>query len=104
MTLRRGGPLRPESEKRRAQRGQREAVRRAALARDRGCVARPLVKEVWCWGPLDAHELLTRARGGDPLDLDNVRMLCRAHHDWCHDHPADAEERGLLRPSWQFRP
>lgn len=48
----------------------------------------------------DPHEPLTRARGGDICDRDNVLLLCRSHHRWAHDHPAEAEALGLLVHSW----
>ena len=50
-----------------------------------------------CFGySTDVHEVLTRARGGDILDPENVRAICRRCHDWIHDHPADALDLGLL--------
>lgn len=93
--MRRGGPLPFESEKRRAQRPERERVRRLVFARDGRCVARERVPEVSCWGPWDADEIRPRSRGGDPLDPQNVQTLCRAHHDWKHSQPAEAVRRGL---------
>lgn len=48
----------------------------------------------------DPHEPLTRARGGSILDRENVLLLCRSHHRWAHDHPAEAEASGLLVHSW----
>lgn len=64
------------------------------------CVARDLVPEITCVGPLDPDEIRSRARGGDPLDLANVQMLCRAHHDWKHTHDPEAVALGLSRHSW----
>jgi hypothetical protein len=45
---------------------------------------------------VDAHELLSRARGGsiDP-DSGNVVLLCREHHNWVTWHPAEAGAMGL---------
>lgn len=43
----------------------------------------------------DAHELLSRARGGSIVDPANIALLCREHHDWIGDHPADAAAMGL---------
>lgn len=49
----------------------------------------------------DLHEPLTRARGGDPTDLENVVPLCREHHDEItFKEPPWAYELGLLRHSW----
>lgn len=50
---------------------------------------------------VDVHEPLTRARGGSILDPDNMRAVCREHHRWIHDHPAEATARGWLVPSWE---
>lgn len=70
----------------------------AAAARDGySCVARHLAPLVACGGPLDGHEPLTRGRGGDPLDVDNILTVCRSHHDHLHAHPAWAESVGLLK-------
>lgn len=94
--LRRTGRLAPESPKRRAERPTRTEVRAQALARDGGCVARELVPEVRCWGPLDADERIPRSLyPGGHLDLDNVQILCRAHHDWKGLHFPEARELGL---------
>jgi Domain of unknown function (DUF222)/HNH endonuclease len=59
-----------------------QAAQRAALAvRDGGCVftgcARPLA---WC----EAHHLRHWLHGG-PTDLDNLALLCRAHHRAVHE-------------------
>jgi hypothetical protein len=72
----------------------------AVVARDgEVCFAGPLVPEIVCSGRLDGHELLPRARGGNPDDPSNVRLICRGHHDWIHAHPNDAVERGLTIPT-----
>lgn len=43
----------------------------------------------------DAHELLSRARGGSITDPANVVPLCRSHHDHVTQHPVEAEALGL---------
>ena len=48
----------------------------------------------------DAHEILSRARGGSILDEKNILMLCRFHHSWITDHPAEATTMGLLKSRW----
>jgi hypothetical protein len=49
----------------------------------------------------DAHEPLTRARGGSITDPSNVAPLCRPHHDEItRTEPAWAYQLGLLRHSW----
>ena len=86
------------SEKRRATLGLRKRVREEVLERDAyKCVAKHLVPEVECWGPLDVDEIMPRGRGGDWLDVDNCQTLCRMHHDWKHLHPAEATTLGLTR-------
>lgn len=92
-----------ESAKRRAEREARRAAVDAVLARDGyRCVARDLVPEVTCWGPLDADERASRgvAPGGH-LDVDNVQVLCRGHHEWRHANPTEARARGLRVESWE---
>lgn len=44
----------------------------------------------------DPHEPLTRARGGSIVDLDNIVLLCRDHHDWIDQHPTEATALGML--------
>lgn len=45
--------------------------------------------------PLDAHELLSRARGGSITDPANIRLLCREPcHRWVTEHPAEAAAEG----------
>lgn len=99
--LQRNTPLRPVSKKReKINRARRELVAGLLAARPR-CEARTLIFPVddkhRCdlWS-CDIHEVVTRARGGDILDPDNCRAICRACHDWIHAHPADATRVGLL--------
>lgn len=66
------------------------------VRRDVGCRARDVVDDVTCWGRLDPHHLLRRSQGGSD-DPSNLLLLCRAHHRWVHDHPAQARALGLLR-------
>lgn len=47
----------------------------------------------------DVHEPVTRARGGSITDPANLVAVCRWCHGWLHDHPAEAAELGLLKPS-----
>lgn len=88
----------PLSDKRRAELAIRKRVREEVLVRDAyKCVAKHLVPEVECAGPLDVDEITPRGRGGDWLDPDNCQTLCRLHHDWKHLHPAEATTLGLTR-------
>jgi 5-methylcytosine-specific restriction endonuclease McrA len=110
-TLRQGGRLArtgriaPQSAKRRSEASTRDAVRREVHERDRRCVAELLVPDVRCAGPLDVDEVIPRsAYPGGHLDPANCQLLCRAHHDWKHAHPADAAALGLRRWSWDVQP
>ena len=96
-------PLNPVSKKRQREAKARTALNREALYRAGGrCQAVELVPEVTCSGPLDVDEIVLRSgRPGGHLDPENVQVLCRAHHDWKHDHPKEAVERGLRRWSWE---
>lgn len=86
------------SKKAKSQAPQRAEVRRIVLQRDMGlCRARFLVTYLSCSGPLDVDEVIPRGRGGDYLDPNNCQVLCRTHHRWKHDNPAEAERLGLTR-------
>lgn len=58
-----------------------------------------------CWGPLDVHEVITRASwpAGYLVDA-NTKTLCRSCHDHAHEHPVEAIEAGLLALSTAPRP
>lgn len=58
------------------------------------CEAHPILGP--CDGPLHAHHILRRSQGGTHT-LENLALLCRYHHAWVHEHPAEAEVLGLLR-------
>ena len=45
---------------------------------------------------VERHHILPRSAGGNE-DADNLITLCRRHHRWVHEHPADARKRGLLK-------
>jgi 5-methylcytosine-specific restriction endonuclease McrA len=78
--------------------------KRAAANRERTKALRPLREaQTWCTRcgvsgvGLDAHELLSRARGGSITDLDNIVLLCRSCHDLITTSPALAEAEGWSR-------
>jgi hypothetical protein len=76
----------------------REEVRRIVTQRDMGlCQAKFLVGSITCSAGLDIDEIIPRGRGGNYLDPDNCQVLCRAHHRWKHDNPAEAERLGLTK-------
>lgn len=45
----------------------------------------------------DVHEILSRARGGSILDLENLALLCRPCHEWVTTNPREATAAGWLR-------
>ena len=50
----------------------------------------------------DAHEPLTRARGGSITDPGNVKAVCRPHHDEItFEEPEWAYDLGFLVHSWE---
>jgi len=101
--LRRTGRLAPKSDKRQAEDPERERLRRLVWARDLGqCQARHLVPGVRCWGPMDVDAICPEGvRPGAHLVLENLHLLCRAHHDWKHANARLAVAVGLRRWSWE---
>jgi hypothetical protein len=49
----------------------------------------------------DAHEIVSRARGGSITDPANLVPLCREHHRWVTEHPLEAHAEGLSKHSWE---
>lgn len=100
----RGGRPKGISTKRRERQPERTAVVDAAWERDGGrCQARLYVPSVRCAGQLDPHEIIPRsAWAAGAYVLDNVLMVCRAHHDWIGDNPKLAHEAGLHGFSWEI--
>jgi len=43
------------------------------------------------------HEIQMRSHGGDILNPDNCRALCRHHHRYVHDHPEESYQQGWLQ-------
>ncbi|MBV6448560.1 MAG: hypothetical protein FCKEOINB_02216 [Nitrosomonas sp.] len=99
--------MRRLSAARRRQMALRAQVRLEVIARDGGCVLDDCqgVAGIGACGALpdrwgfEVHELLPRARGGDPLDADNCVALCPAHHDLITESPQLAYELGLTERS-----
>jgi len=44
---------------------------------------------------LASHHRQIRGQGGQDT-LDNLISLCKHHHDWCHTHPEQAAQLGLI--------
>lgn len=105
--MKRGEPLKrykrlsPRSKKREAEAAQRRVVVEIVQRRDKVCQAITIVPEVKCWGPLDVDEIIARSQwSAGYLDPTNCQLLCRAHHDWKHEHPEEARALGLSRSLW----
>lgn len=61
-----------------------------------GCPVTPVgAPEPRLWS--DLHEILTRGRGGDPTDPENILCLCRECHRWVTEHEVEARALGLVR-------
>lgn len=92
--------LRPVSAQRRTQNRERRRMVEAKYGTG------PVVCEVpWCTNlATDAHEPLSRARGGSITDPENVRAVCRPCHRVITDtEPGWAYDLGFLRHSWDER-
>lgn len=102
-SLARTGPPAPRSAKRIAEDPERERLRRLVHLRDGGqCQGRDKVPGVRCWGPLDVDAICPEGvRPGAHLVLENLHLLCRAHHNWKHANARLAVALGLRRWSWQ---
>lgn len=94
----RRSPISRISRKRKAEADAYDRARTAAYLRDRGeCQAKTLWPDVECHGRIDPHHLRPRSRGGALADVENLRCLCRAHHDSVHAYPLRATALGLLK-------
>jgi len=90
------------SKKRSSERSARQEVVLLALERaHHKCEARH-VTVAECRGPLDVDEIIARSAWAKGyLELGNVQVLCRMHHDWKHDNPLTAKDLGWTRESWE---
>lgn len=90
--------MRRVSTKRRKETARRQQVLAEVAVRDgTGCFALRVHPHT-CEGPIDGHELRSRAQyPGGHLDASNVILVCRASHRWITDHPVRAFELGLIR-------
>lgn len=97
--------MRRESDKARERRTRWQAVKRRTLRRDGyRCQAAEVVPHVRCRGRLDPHHLKKQSTSPSTrLDDDNVRWVCRGHHDWIEANPVAAHEVGLVLWSWERR-
>lgn len=106
--LRRRTPLRASTKLHRRTPVRLVSTKRAREIRERRAMlqakypSRPLCEVPFCnrWAD-DAHEPLTRARGGSITDAQNVKAVCRPHHDEItFEEPEWAYELGFLIHSW----
>jgi len=80
-------------------RGVPPEVYQAVLDRDRWCVAHRMgyAWGVRCGGAPHVHHQVLRSHGG-PHTLDNLILLCEAHHHMAHNiDRAGAEACGIIR-------
>lgn len=94
-------PIRARSAAKEAELRVRREMRPAVLARDGGCRGRILWPEIPCAFGLQLDEFQSRTRGGDPMNIDHVQLLCGRHNQAKEDHPDEAHARGLARNSWE---
>jgi len=73
-------------------------VRSEVLRRDGGCQA-PGAFDVACSGRLELHHRETKGIGGRRATdtAEDLLTLCRAHHAYVTEHPAEAIAAGLAR-------
>lgn len=95
--------VRRQSEKALSNRERRRQVVAAVRRRDSNrCRGRDVVPDVFCNGDLEPHELILRSGWHDGIyDIDNVLLLCHAHHRWTHDNPDAAHAVGLRKWSYE---
>lgn len=114
--MKRGGPIERKTPIRRSGSLPRvthlrgRSAKGAAEDRERGKVLRAKFPEhEWhgCAVPLcgreanDAHEKLSRGRGGSAVDPENITPLCRLHHDAAHGEDPALYVAGLIKHSWE---
>lgn len=101
VSLRSKKPPNSMSARTKARIPERQRCRPQVWERARGrCEALAVLPHV-CSGPMDCHELVSRARGGSIVDPANVVLLCRRIHDFVTTHPAEAHRLGLSLHSWE---
>lgn len=97
--------IKPVSDKRLAERAERDAVRETTIRRAGFRCQAPGAFGILCSGVLTVHELQGRGvRPGGHLDDTNTIALCWPHHRYVTDHPKAAHAAGLIRWSWETSP
>ena len=82
-------PIRAVSKKRQAEQRKRTKMLRETFGRTPSCRRCGRLAD-------DAHEVLSRARGGSITDPENIVPLCRPCHDEITSHPEWATEQGWM--------
>lgn len=82
--------------KAKAAEGRARRTLRARLYDERGLACEICEAAPWT----DMHERKTRARGGSPLNPDNLLCLCRKCHATVTTNPEWAEGNDFMRHSW----
>lgn len=94
--MRRGRPLRQQSDKARARDAEYQVARAARREQVRGlCEGDTPASPPRQHQGGHAHHVARRSQGGDN-GVENLRWLCWEAHDWVHANPAAARELGLL--------
>lgn len=87
------------SKRRSAESVEYRKAKEQAWLRDRGqCQARRIWPEIDCHGRIDPHHVAPTGRFPElRCDVDNLKCVCRGHHDAIHHQdPVRARELGLL--------
>jgi len=99
-------PLKPVSEKRKEVNKKRKEAMIAHFGK----------RELWqcqigdvigtpCFGAVNGHEILSRARSGQSdanlLDMSGILLACNHHNSWIEDNPTKAHELGLTKHDWE---
>lgn len=89
-------PIAKTSKKKRSEIAERKKLR-AEIVDERGSGCQARVPEI-CRGLFsDMHEILSRGRGGNPLDKNNILLVCRPCHEMITKNTVWAESKGFLR-------
>jgi hypothetical protein len=95
--LKPGKRIVPQSDKRKRDNKERAVLREQLLAERGPLCEYPDCRRKW----VDMHEVKKRSRGGSILDPDNIKLLCRPHHEWTEREPNEAQQMGFLKHSWE---
>lgn len=98
-------PLRPVSEKRRAENVERQKLMLEKFGpREEWRCQFPQIDNGFgwgCFGDVNGHEVLKRSRGGSITDMENVVLACQYHNEWVENNPVKAHELGLAAHNWE---